>query len=101
MEQEPQITGTTTYNDVNATYSAFEYNIAGTISGSPAISFYGDYIGASAQSKGTISAKLSNKYPISLNAAGSARLLGTLELYGEGLGAGSACKFTINWREVR
>jgi hypothetical protein len=31
------ITGTTTFNDVNATYSGMQFNTAGTTSGTPAL----------------------------------------------------------------
>lgn len=61
------ITGTTTYNDVNATYSTFEFNTAGTISGSPAIVVTGGYSAATNQAKTAISRNLNNRYPISLD----------------------------------
>jgi hypothetical protein len=95
------ISGTTTYNDVNATYSGFEYNTAGTISGSPAVVLASGYTSASNQSKGTTSLKLANKSPITLDAAGAVRALGTLTVLVTGLGATSACQCSLNWRELR
>jgi len=41
------LTGTTTFNDVNTTYSATEYNTAGTTSGAPAIVLDGAYVDSS------------------------------------------------------
>lgn len=95
------ISGTTTFADVNATYSAFEYNTAGTISGSPAIVLFSGYVGASNQSKGAISSKISTKYPITLDRAGVVRALGTLSLIATGIGGASAMNATFNWRELR
>lgn len=95
------ITGTTTYTDVNTTYSAFEYNTAGTISGSPAIVVASGYVAASNSVKGNVESNLSFKTPISLNAAGAQRSLGTLSLLATGIGGSSACRFLIEWDEVR
>ena len=95
------ITGTTTFTDVNATYSAFEYNTAGTISGAPAIILASGYVPASNQSKGSLSAKLSNKAPITLDAAGAVRANGTLTLNVTGIGGPSATQASFNWRELR
>lgn len=95
------ISGTTTYNDVNATYSAVEYNTAGTISGSPAIVINRGYIAATNQAKSTSINTVKSRYPITLDAAGAARSLGTLTLVVTGLGGASACRFTVKWKEVR
>lgn len=95
------ITGTTTFNDVNTTYSAFEYNTAGTTSGTPSIVIAQGYVAASASVKSVTSAKLSQKYPITLDAAGAVRSLGTLTLLVSGIGGTSATRASFNWREVR
>lgn len=95
------ISGTTTFNDVNTNYSTMEYNTAGTISGSPSIVIFSGYTAATAQSKSAASAKISNKYPITLDAAGAIRSLGTLSLIATGIGAASAMRATFNWREIR
>lgn len=95
------ITGTTTYTDVNTTYSAFEYNTAGTISGSPTIVIASGYVSSSATIKGALSATLTSKYPISLNQAGAVRSLGTMSLIVTGIGANSACRGALTWEEVR
>lgn len=94
------ITGTTTFSDCNPTYSGFEYNTAGTISGSPAIVLASGYVGqataASAATKGIVS-----RYPITLDAAGAVRALGTLSVLVTGMGGTSACRVSLNWSEVR
>lgn len=95
------ITGTTTYTSVNSTYSAYEYNIAGTLSGSPAIVIASGYVAATNQSKSSISSKVSNRYPITLNQAGAVRANGTLTLMVTGIGGTSDCRGTIAWKEVR
>jgi hypothetical protein len=95
------ITGTTAFNDVNATYSAVEYNILGTTSGSPAIVIHSGYVAASAQNKTSESITIPFKYPICLNAAGAARPLGRLTVLVTGIGGNSASRATISWKEIR
>jgi hypothetical protein len=95
------LTGTTTYADVNATYSATEYNTAGTTSGTPAISVFSGYTASSAQSKGTVSANVPFKYPICLNAAGAQRVMSRLTVLVTGVGGASSCRVSLNWKEIR
>lgn len=45
--------------------------------------------------------KIGLRYPITLNAAGAARSLGTLSLLATGYTGTAPCRATINWREVR
>lgn len=95
------ISGTTTFNDVNATYSSFEFNTAGTISGNPAIVLNQGYVAATGAVKTTAFAAVTNRYPITLNATGAIRALGTLTLIATGLGGASAMRASFNWREIR
>lgn len=95
------ISGTTTYNDVNATYSGFEYNTAGTISGSPALVIASGYVNSSATNRGAVSRQQVAKYPITLDASGAVRANGTLTLIVTGIGGTSACRAAFNWREIR
>lgn len=95
------ISGTTTFNDVNATYSGFEYNTAGTISGSPGLVIQSGYIAATAANRNAGSVKTGMKYPITLNAAGAVRAMGTLSLLVTGVGGTSACRASMNWKELR
>jgi hypothetical protein len=93
------ITGAS-YAAVNSTYSGFETS-AGTISGSPAAVIAAGYVSASATIKGSLSYKLANRYPITLDAAGAVRANGTLSILGTGLGAASAMYARFNWHELR
>lgn len=95
------ISGTTTFSDVNATYSAFQYNTAGTLSGSPAIVLASGFVSATNQSKSSLSYKLSSKAPVTLDAAGAVRALGTLSLILTGLGGNSDTQYAFNWKELR
>lgn len=95
------ISGTTTFNDVNTTYSGFEYNTAGTISGNPAIVIAKGYVPATNWSQGLVSKTILNRYPITLDAAGAVRALGTLSLLVTGIGATSTTRASLNWREIR
>lgn len=95
------ITGTTDFIDENTTYSAVQYNILGTTSGAPAITILSGYIPSTAQSKGAISQSVATKYPITLDVAGNARLLGRISLLILGVGGTSQTRGTINWTEIR
>jgi hypothetical protein len=95
------ISGTTTFADVNATYSSMEFNTAGTLSGIPAIVTNRGYVGATNTAKGVISNKINSRYPITLDAAGLQRLLGTITFVVEGISAASACQGTLKWKEIR
>jgi hypothetical protein len=95
------LTGTTTFNDVNTTYSGMQFNTAGTTSGTPAIVLACGFVAASAQAKGAERTSAELKYPICLNAAGAARPLGRLTLLVSGVNAPSACVASITWTEIR
>lgn len=95
------LTGTTTFNDVNATYSAVQYNTAGTTSGAPSIIMFSGHIAANNQSVGAVSQSIVMKYPVTLDVAGAVRPLGRVTVLVTGIGGSSACEGTINWTEVR
>lgn len=96
------LSGTTTFNDVNATYSAMQYNTAGALSGSPLIVIDSGYCPASGASSKKISESLMQRYPMTLDAAGAVRANGTLTLLVQGLGAASAgCYGAVKWLEAR
>jgi hypothetical protein len=94
------ISGTTTFADVNSTYSAFEFNTAGTISGSPSLVISSGYTGQASGSGSSI-IPINNKYPITLDAAGAVRSLGTLTALVTGETGTSVCRLALNWREIR
>lgn len=95
------ITGTTTFNDVNTTYSGTEYNILGTLSGSPAIVIDEGFVSASGGVKGAVNTVVSSRYPITLDAAGAHRALGTITLKAVSLSGTQSCYGVIKFREIR
>lgn len=95
------ISGTTTFNDVNGTYSSVEYNSAGTLSGSPSIVLAAGFVAAAANAKESKDVGVNFKYPITLDAAGAVRLLGRLSFQASGIGGTSITWVTLNWKEIR
>lgn len=95
------ISGATTFADVNTAYSTVEFNTAGTISGDPAIVLASGYVTATAATKGSVSQNIVKRYPLTLDVAGNQRSLGTLSVIATGLGATSACRASLTWKEVR
>lgn len=94
------ITGAS-YVDVNSTYSAMEASAAGALNGDPAIVVGSGYVAASAQSKSASARSLAVRYPLTLDAAGAVRGLGTLTLLATGTNAASNIRVALSWREVR
>lgn len=95
------ISGTITFNDVNTTYSGTEYNILGTLSGSPAVILDEAYVTASGGAKGSVNTTVSARYPITLDVAGAHRALGTITLSATSLSGTQSCYGTIKFREIR
>ena len=95
------ITGTTTFNSCNATYSSSEYNVLGTLSGSPAIVIDGGFVASSGGAKGVTNTAIISRYPITLDAAGLQRALGTLTLKATSLSGTQTVYASIKFREIR
>jgi hypothetical protein len=95
------ISGTTTFTDVNTTYSSTEYNIAGTLSGSSAIVIDGGYIPGTGSTKTVVNTSVASKYPITLDAAGAVRSLGTLTLKATSTSGTQTCYASIKFKEIR
>jgi len=95
------ISGVTTFNDVNATYSSTEYNVLGTLSGSPAIVIDEGFVASSGTVKITTNTAIASRYPITLDAAGLHRTLGTLSLVCTSLSGTQSCYGVIKFREIR
>jgi hypothetical protein len=95
------ITGTTTYNDCNTSYSSSEYNVLGTLSGSPTIVIDGGFVASSGGAKGVTNTAIISRYPITLNAAGLHRMMGTLTLKATSLSGTQAVYSSIKFREIR
>jgi hypothetical protein len=95
------LTGTTTYNDVNTTYSSSEYNILGTLSGSPAVVIDGGYVASTGSGKGVTNTAIISRYPITLDAAGLQRSLGTLTLKATSFSGTQTIYASVKFREIR
>lgn len=94
------LTGTTTFNDVNATHSAMQYNTAGTTSGTPSVVLVSGFLAASNQSKSSVTKSFTSRIPITLDSAGAVRANGRLTLLLTGFGSTTAYA-SMNWREIR
>lgn len=91
------------YNPVNATYSAIEYDISGSY-GVGTIVIDSGYVGSGLANKGGNNATaIASRYPITLDAAGVDRALGTLTLTADTMGGvgSSVVHFTFKWKEIR
>jgi hypothetical protein len=95
------ISGTTTYNNVNSTYSSSEYNVLGTLSGSPTIVIDGGFVASSGGAKGVTNTAIISRYPITLDAAGLQRSMGTLTLKATSLSGTQTVYASIKFREIR
>ena len=95
------ITGTTTFADVNSSHSAVEYNSAGTISGSPAIVALTTLLSATSGGRPPTIKPPARRYPLTLDAAGAQRSLGTVSILGMGHSGASPIRAALNWHEVR
>lgn len=99
------------WSDVNATYSGMEYsstpgtftNLTGgiVIQSGYASQTAGGAGGVSVPNTIGVSALQSMKFPISLDRAGAVRALGTLTLLVTGIGGTSACRGSVNYKEIR
>lgn len=84
-----------------STYSGAEVTTAaGTIATSPIVSSAW-YTAAAANAKTNVGRELQSLYPLTLDANGANRAMGTLSFYATGLGGTSACRLIVTWKEVR
>ena len=96
------LTGTTTFNNVNTTYSTVEYNIAATASGTPLVVIDGGYVTAGGGGGASVSNTfVASRYPITLDAAGNHRNLGTITLIAKSVSGTQNCRASIKFREIR
>jgi hypothetical protein len=95
------LTGTTTFTNVNTNYSSTEYNTAGTLSGAYAVKIDGGWVPASGSVKSVTNTVINSRYPITLDAAGNHRTLGTVSLLMTSLSGTQACRGAIKFREIR
>lgn len=93
---------TPTYNSYNAAYSAFEVDTTGTSTAAPTLVFESGHIPSGGGSKNlSISTIITSKYPITLDANGLQRNLGTLYLYANGIGGTTDIYYALRWKEIR
>lgn len=96
------VLNTPTYTDVNSTYSTIEVDIAGTSASGLSVVIDSGYVASGGGSKSVgLSEAIQSKYPITLNAAGAHRDLGTLRLFANGEGGTSDLYVTLKWKEIR
>jgi len=96
------ILNTPTWNTADPIYSAFEYDYSASFTTTPQTIIDSGYApsggGSRSSSVGSI---ISSKYPITLDAAGFQRNLGTLSIAAEGLGGATDLYATLKWKEIR
>lgn len=92
-----------TWANINTASSAFEYGTGGTFSGigTGGMVIQSGYISASTQSKESVAAEVTSKLACSLDRAGAVRPNGTFTIVVTGIGATSAVRGAINFKEIR
>jgi len=94
------LSGTTTFTDVNTDYSSVEYNVAGTASGAPTIVIDAGFVSSGGGVKAVTNTAVSSRYPITLDAAGNHRILGTISLIAKSTSGTQNCRASIKFREI-
>jgi hypothetical protein len=93
---------TPTYANYNTNYSAIEYDTVGTSTGAPTIVFESGHVSSGGGVRSvSVSAEIVGKYPITLDASGQPRGLGTLFLYAKSLTNTTDLYYSIKWKEIR
>lgn len=90
-----------TWADVNTTYSGIEVNTGATLSGSPAISIDAGWASVGANTTSVINTAVVSRYPMTLDAAGAVRTLGSLTLKITSLSGAPVVYAGIKFREIR
>jgi hypothetical protein len=87
--------------DVNTTYSGVEVNTGATLSGSPAIIIDSGWVAVGGNAKGTSTTSVISRYPITLDAAGLNRTMGSLTLKVTALSGTPTVYAGMKFREIR
>ena len=90
-----------TWSDVNTTYSGIEVNTGGTLVGSPAIVIDAGWVPVGGNDKGFVNVAVISRYPMTLDAAGNNRILGSLTLKVTSLAGTPVVYGGIKFREIR
>lgn len=89
--------GTPSWTDVDTTYSAMQYDTAGTPSGGFKVMSF--VVASAATSKGAGYRDFNLRYPLVMDIAGTGYI--NMTVYVTGLGGASACYPCVHWNEVR
>jgi hypothetical protein len=90
-----------TWADVNSTYSGTEVNTGGTLSGSPAVIIDKGWVAVGGADKSVTNTAVVSRYPITLDAAGANRTLGSITLKITSLSGSPVVYGGIKFREIR
>jgi hypothetical protein len=90
-----------TWADVNTSYSGTEVNTGATLSGSPAIVIDSGWVASTGSSKGLVNTAVISRYPMTLDAAGANRTLGSLTLKITSLSGTQTVYGGVKFREIR
>lgn len=93
---------TPTYADYNTNYSVMEVDTVGTSTAAPVIVFESGHVSSGGGNRTvSVSAEIVSKYPISLDASGQPRSLGTIFLYAKAITGSADLYYSIRWKEIR
>jgi hypothetical protein len=87
--------------DVNTTYSSVEVNTGATLSGSPPIIIDSGWVTVGGNSKGLVNTAVISRYPMTLDAAGANRTMGSLTLKVTALSGTPTIYAGVKFREIR
>jgi len=90
-----------TWADVNTTYSGLEVNTGGTLSGSPAVIIDSGWVAVGGNQKSVTNTAIASRYPITLDAAGANRTLGSITLKITSLSGSPTVYGAVKFREIR
>jgi hypothetical protein len=95
------VSGGTGYNDVNTDYSTVEYNTNQNVAGTATIVIDAGYVASGGSVKIVANTAVYSRYPITLDAAGNHRDMGTLSLVARSFSGTQNCYASIKFREIR
>ena len=87
--------------DVNTTYSGVEVNTGATLSGSPAVIIDSGWVTVGGNNKSVTTTSIISRYPITLDANGANRTLGSLTLKVTALSGTPTVYAGVKFREIR
>jgi len=90
-----------TWADVNTSYSSVEVNTGATLSGSPAIIIDSGWVTVGGNQNGLVNTAVISRYPITLDAAGTNRVMGSLTVKVTALSGTPTIYAGVKFREIR